>query len=88
MAHLIANAGLANVSTEPPDPLLCPLCGAANLCAVEQGAPIESCWCARVSISKQVLDTVAPALRDKACICPQCAAKTTDNAVVSEWSDQ
>lgn len=60
---------------EQPDPAICPLCGADNRCAVERGGSIETCWCARTPISAQILEAMPAHLRNRACICAQCAAK-------------
>jgi len=89
----IATADLT-VSTEQPDPSICPLCGADNRCAVTRGKTIESCWCASADISRDVIDAIPAALRNKACICPRCAGNSTTDSTaasndnVSIWSKQ
>ncbi|WP_254638864.1 cysteine-rich CWC family protein [Cohnella sp. GbtcB17] len=52
----------------------CPLCGGPNGCAIEAGKPAESCWCMLTTIGEDVLASVPPPLRGRACICPDCAA--------------
>lgn len=52
----------------------CPLCGAANRCAVAaEGSFAVDCWCASASISAQALSRVPEPLRGKACLCAACA---------------
>jgi hypothetical protein len=61
-----------------PDPAICPLCGAGNGCAMERqrltGVEQPPCWCTRVDIRRDLLDSVPEAARGKACICPACAS--------------
>ena len=63
-----------------PDPALCPLCGAPNTCAMElarsTGQPPGPCWCTQVRFDADQLARVPAAARDKACLCPACAART------------
>jgi hypothetical protein len=74
---------------ESPDASVCPLCGADNRCAVERGDSIETCWCASTPISTQALEAIPAALRNRACICAQCAAKgLAGTNTVSEWSNE
>jgi len=62
------------------DPRLCPLCGQANQCAMEiekqTGVPQGACWCCSASISAELLSQIPEALRNQACVCPACAAKS------------
>lgn len=61
-----------------PDPVLCPLCGQANRCAMEvereSGIRQPPCWCTQASFSEELLARIPPASRNKACICAACAA--------------
>lgn len=55
--------------------LRCPLCGAANECAAAQSGSFDTpCWCANLTIDPKTLAAVPEAERDKACLCPRCAA--------------
>jgi len=59
---------------EPLQNHACPLCGAANRCAVAAaGSFAVDCWCASVSISAAALARVPEPLRGKACLCAACA---------------
>ena len=53
----------------------CPLCGGPNDCAVARTGKLETrCWCSDVSFSAELLERVPEAQRNRACICPRCAA--------------
>jgi len=56
----------------------CPLCGAANACAMEverlTGQPQAPCWCMDADFSASLLARVPPERRRMACICARCAA--------------
>jgi len=55
--------------------LRCPLCGAANECAAAQSGSFDTpCWCADVTIDPTALAAIPDVERDKACLCPRCAA--------------
>jgi hypothetical protein len=60
----------------PPD--RCPLCGAANACAMERqrltGQPQPPCWCTEVDFRPELLARVPPLARRRACICAACAS--------------
>ena len=60
------------------DPSRCPLCGAANGCAMEaeraSGQPQPPCWCTQVAFEADLLARVPADARRLACICPACAA--------------
>lgn len=68
--------------TVPPsiDPTRCPLCGQSNLCAMEvektTGQKQPPCWCMQVTFSADLLARIPDTLRDQACVCAACAAKT------------
>lgn len=70
------------MSTEKPavDPRYCPLCGRPNQCAMEvekaTGVKQGDCWCCSASISAELLSQIPEALRNQACVCPACAAKS------------
>jgi hypothetical protein len=60
------------------DPTRCPLCGAANTCAMEReretGRPQPPCWCTQVDFGADLLARIPEDARHKACLCPACAA--------------
>ena len=60
------------------DPTVCPLCGAANQCAMEiakvTGKPLERCWCVDAVFTSEVLAKVPQAAQGMSCICSDCAA--------------
>lgn len=62
-----------------PDPKRCPLCGQANLCAMEAerltGVKQGPCWCTQVDFNRAALDAIPAAARGKACICRACATQ-------------
>ena len=60
------------------DPLNCPLCGDANFCAnVSKSDNNALCWCNSPAIvfPEELIHQVPSALRQKACICKNCADK-------------
>ena len=57
------------------DPQRCPACGAANQCGLaDPRNATQGCWCFNVSIDPAILEALPAELRDKACLCPHCAA--------------
>ena len=62
-----------------PDPQRCPLCGQANLCAMETarltGVKQGPCWCTQVDFNRTALDAIPATARGKACICQACATR-------------
>jgi Cysteine-rich CWC len=62
-------------SLESVDPKRCPLCGNDNACGMEAGK--KACWCADVSIRKEVLDRLPSQMRGVACVCESCARNQT-----------
>jgi hypothetical protein len=52
------------------DPRRCPLCGAANGCALADGA--TTCWCFCETISAELLERVPPEAQGVVCICRAC----------------
>ena len=69
--------------TQPAlDPCRCPLGGQPNACAMttpNTGAAASSpCWCTLVQFSADLLKQVPEAVRNKACICAACVAKSED----------
>ncbi|MBC5785550.1 cysteine-rich CWC family protein [Ramlibacter sp. USB13] len=60
-----------------PAPSRCPLCGAANRCAMElereTGLPQGPCWCTQAAFGADLLACVPPEAKDRACICQNCA---------------
>ncbi|HYF16651.1 MAG TPA: cysteine-rich CWC family protein [Ramlibacter sp.] len=69
---------MPDAAPRPADPANCPLCGAANGCAMERqrltGEPQPPCWCTQVDFSRELLSRLPDDARGKACICPACAA--------------
>jgi hypothetical protein len=59
-------------------PVLCPICGQPNECAMEvekaTGEPQPPCWCTRVDFSADLLARVPADARNLSCICSRCAA--------------
>lgn len=64
------------------DPLLCPLCGQSNQCAMEAqratGQAQPPCWCTQVDFNRELLAQLSDAARGKACICRGCATSGRD----------
>ncbi|MBF8744877.1 helicase [Pseudomonas putida] len=57
------------------DPQRCPACGAPNRCTLaDPRTATQPCWCFSVSIDPAVLQALPDELRDRACLCPACAA--------------
>ena len=60
------------------DPTRCPLCGASNQCVMAgspgAGDPALPCWCTQVTIERAQLARIPEAARNRACLCPACAA--------------
>ncbi|MFV8816704.1 cysteine-rich CWC family protein [Haliea sp. E17] len=54
----------------------CPLCAAANRCAIAAGEPAESCWCFSSPVSREALGRLPGEERMARCICPDCAGVT------------
>ncbi|HWP10817.1 MAG TPA: cysteine-rich CWC family protein [Ramlibacter sp.] len=67
------------MSVAPPliDASRCPLCGAANQCAMEvervTGAQQPPCWCTQADFTGELLAQLPAEVRGQACICPACA---------------
>lgn len=54
--------------------LACPLCGGPNECGPAQCGNFDNgCWCTNLSFSRDALAQVPDELRNKACLCRQCA---------------
>jgi hypothetical protein len=54
---------------------ICPLCGGANQCAPAAAGRFDvQCWCTTATVSAEAIARIPPELRDKACLCPRCAA--------------
>lgn len=62
----------------------CPLCGAANQCAMEiertTGVPQPPCWCTQVDFGAQLLERLPAAARGKACICQTCTSAAANGS--------
>ena len=70
---------------EPLPACACPLCGAANGCAVARSGRFEvDCWCRRASPSPEALGGVPAALRARACLCPACFSRTAEPAAAPQ----
>lgn len=61
------------------DATWCPVCGSANLCAMEieraTGMPQPPCWCTTVHFDAELLARMPQNQRNLACICATCAEK-------------
>jgi len=61
-----------------PAPGACPLCGQANLCAMEAqrvtGVKQPPCWCTRATFTAELLARIPTTARGVACVCAACAA--------------
>jgi hypothetical protein len=56
---------------------MCPRCGQPNDCAAARtGSFATPCWCASVTIAAELLESLPPEDRGRACLCPRCAAGT------------
>ena len=70
---------MPSVPPSLPDPVLCPVCGQPNLCAMEvaraTGQPQPPCWCTQVEFDADLLARVPVDARRLACICAACAGK-------------
>jgi hypothetical protein len=55
----------------------CPLCGAANDCAMANNRAVTECWCIRAKIPPAVLARIPAAKANSACVCQKCAATPT-----------
>ncbi len=62
-----------------PDETVCPICGAANECAIAAGRSAESCWCMTAEISPDVLATIPEEAQGKVCICARCAGAVPES---------
>lgn len=62
------------------DPSLCPVCGKPNTCGMTQGK--SECWCEGVQIDRAALARIPLEAKDRACLCPRCAALTSDAEAV------
>ncbi len=52
----------------------CPLCGKPNECvAASSGRHDVNCWCVSATINPASLALVPEALKNKACLCRECA---------------
>ena len=61
------------------DPTICPLCGSANMCAMEvdeaTGKPLERCWCVDAVFTPKLLESLPEGVKGMACVCSKCANK-------------
>lgn len=62
-----------------PNATRCPLCGKANLCALEiereTGAKQPPCWCTQMDFNAELLAEVPAEAENLACICAECARR-------------
>jgi hypothetical protein len=59
----------------------CPLCGAANECAVARSGNFDApCWCSSANFAPAVLAAVPAEAKDKACLCSRCAGADSAGA--------
>ncbi|WP_299832947.1 cysteine-rich CWC family protein [Pseudomonas sp.] len=61
------------------DTSICPVCGLSNSCTLaDPRTAAQPCWCFSVEIDPALLDALAPAVRNQACLCPRCAQVEND----------
>jgi hypothetical protein len=64
------------------DPSRCPLCGQANVCAMEveraTGEKQPPCWCTQAEFSADLLARLPADQQRLACICTACAKPRTN----------
>ncbi len=67
------------LDASPLDASVCPLCGKANLCAMElekaTGIAQPACWCTGLKMDAELLAQIPAASRNLACICQACATR-------------
>ena len=69
-----AGPALANIT--------CPLCGGPNECGPARCGHFDNaCWCTTVSFSREALARVPDELRNKACLCRQCATQAPSRVI-------
>ena len=65
--------------TAIPNATRCPLCGKANLCALEiereTGVEQPPCWCTQMDFTAELLAEVPAEAENLACICAACARR-------------
>ena len=62
--------------------LTCPLCGGPNECGPAKCGNFDNaCWCTNVSFSRDALARVPDELRNKACLCRQCATQASSRSI-------
>jgi len=82
-SDLLQNAAMTALFLALPtstiDSTHCPLCGEANVCAMEiereSGIVQAPCWCMSAVFSKSLREQIPVAARGQACICARCVAK-------------
>lgn len=64
---------------------LCPLCGQPNRCTqADPQTAHQPCWCFTERIPPAVLQGLPEALRDRQCLCPNCARGALEHAPSAE----
>lgn len=64
---------------------LCPLCGQANQCTqADPRTAHQPCWCFAARIPPAVLQRLPEALRDRQCLCPNCAQVALEHVPSAE----
>jgi hypothetical protein len=58
----------------------CPLCHRDNSCAMANNKTSSHCWCQTADINPAALAQTPIELRNKQCICQQCATRTEISA--------
>jgi hypothetical protein len=62
-------------AAQPMATATCPLCGGPNGCApAASGSFASPCWCTQAAIDPAALAAIPAALKNRACLCPRCAA--------------
>ncbi len=49
----------------------CPVCGAANRCAIACGQEPRGCWCMSVDVPTQLIEALPPSAAGQ-CVCRRC----------------
>jgi len=77
-------SALSMLAMNAIDPTRCPLCGEANVCALEierqSGVAQPPCWCLSTAFSASLQAQLPAEARGQACICARCVAKAAPTA--------
>ncbi len=68
------------VQKPPLDTDKCPLCGAANQCAMAADPAATKCWCELVTFPEALLAQIPSEAVRKTCVCQKCLAQFQESA--------